>query len=580
MSLTHNAPTKVFLGAAIAYGILFLAHNRERACCNGETLPPVAAFLAAANKTIAAAPRPPSSVPPVPVPLPVVEEVAPKAAGGSGGLMLLLVGVPLAAAAGYVVVRRYGIVGGKKKKGEKKGEKKEKEDGKKADLPEPAPTKKTPAAATQVPTVPLSVPAAAAAVAAVAAAADVEEKPERGSEKYSFEKRGGAAGSAVTRSSAKRIVLKGGLVADVSLSILEARNLRVPSNPSIKVIASRYTTLHTTKYVRGNNVDPKWAPVERVQFRPSPLASTGATPVVVRLIVMDANESTKDVEIGEAVLDLSGIVKSASAKPSGTGKPSNFDVWLPLSGKSGQLHVVGSVEAGVGGLITVRVLEGKALKGVDATGTSDPYVKIVLTEPFEAFKTPAGEGSSENPQWSAAQSFQFRAPPTPVSLQVLTFEDSVAGTVSLDVNDILVEQPKILLNTPMEFDRWFAVGGADGEVRVKGSIKVFREEAAEGPKPQEQTDADFRKLVGEVTLNILEAKNLKPLDANGTSDPFVQVLTTNPTSPNPAHHTQHPIHTTSVIPKTLNPSWSSEKCVFRTPPYSQLIRVVVRDNDE
>ncbi|KND03955.1 uncharacterized protein SPPG_01407 [Spizellomyces punctatus DAOM BR117] len=74
---------------------------------------------------------------------------------------------------------------------------------------------------------------------------------------------------------------------------------------------------------------------------------------------------------------------------------------------------------------------------------------------------------------------------------------------------------------------------------------------------------------GTTTLHILEARNLKPVDTNGTSDPFIKVVQTH-------HGRLKTLYKTHVIKKSLNPVWN-EKCVVVGPPWR--VRVLVRDHN-
>ncbi|KAJ3158848.1 hypothetical protein HDU86_002536 [Geranomyces michiganensis] len=77
-------------------------------------------------------------------------------------------------------------------------------------------------------------------------------------------------------------------------------------------------------------------------------------------------------------------------------------------------------------------------------------------------------------------------------------------------------------------------------------------------------------LSGTVLLHVVEARNLKPVDSGGTSDPFVKVMQM-------YHGKLKTMLKTSVVKKNLNPRFRDERCDLRVPP-SQ-IRLVVKDHN-
>ncbi|KAJ3161537.1 hypothetical protein HDU88_007342 [Geranomyces variabilis] len=77
-------------------------------------------------------------------------------------------------------------------------------------------------------------------------------------------------------------------------------------------------------------------------------------------------------------------------------------------------------------------------------------------------------------------------------------------------------------------------------------------------------------ISGTVLLHVVEARNLKPVDSGGTSDPFVKIMQM-------YHGKLKTMHKTSVVKKNLNPKFRDERCDLRVPP-SQ-IRIVVKDHN-
>ncbi|KAI9363902.1 hypothetical protein DFJ73DRAFT_956356 [Zopfochytrium polystomum] len=74
--------------------------------------------------------------------------------------------------------------------------------------------------------------------------------------------------------------------------------------------------------------------------------------------------------------------------------------------------------------------------------------------------------------------------------------------------------------------------------------------------------------VGAFAINIVEARELKPVDAGGTSDPFVVVTQL-------LHGKSKVLHKTRVMKKTLNPHWPNESLIVKVPPSK--VSFIVKD---
>ncbi|KAJ3197108.1 Synaptotagmin-10, partial [Dinochytrium kinnereticum] len=78
------------------------------------------------------------------------------------------------------------------------------------------------------------------------------------------------------------------------------------------------------------------------------------------------------------------------------------------------------------------------------------------------------------------------------------------------------------------------------------------------------------QLFGTVILTIEAARNLKPVDAGGTSDPYIKVVQL-------VHGKEKVLLKTKVMKKTLDPVWSNETVSIRVPPNS--IRIIMKDKN-
>ncbi|KAJ3286488.1 hypothetical protein HK104_009001 [Borealophlyctis nickersoniae] len=77
-------------------------------------------------------------------------------------------------------------------------------------------------------------------------------------------------------------------------------------------------------------------------------------------------------------------------------------------------------------------------------------------------------------------------------------------------------------------------------------------------------------LQGEALITIAGARNLKAVDSGGTSDPFVKATIL-------LHGKGKSLHKTSVIKKSLNPTWNRESFSLRMPPTK--VRFAVKDHN-
>jgi len=81
---------------------------------------------------------------------------------------------------------------------------------------------------------------------------------------------------------------------------------------------------------------------------------------------------------------------------------------------------------------------------------------------------------------------------------------------------------------------------------------------------------ELAEFLGEGTITIAEARNLKAVDKNGLSDPFVKVTQI-------YHGKSRTLHKTDAIKNNLNPVWKKETFKFTAPPSK--IRFAVKDKE-
>ncbi|VDK36127.1 unnamed protein product [Taenia asiatica] len=160
-------------------------------------------------------------------------------------------------------------------------------------------------------------------------------------------------------------------------------------------------------------------------------------------------------------------------------------------------------------LLTVGIIQARDLPAMDMCGTSDPYVKVfLLPNKKRKFETKVHR-KTLNPVFN--ETFVFKLPYAEIS----------GTTLVLYVYD---------------FDR-FSKHDQIGQIKISlGSIDLCQ--TLEEWRPIEPTDSENEKenrlgdicfslryvpTSGKLTVNILEAKNLKKMDVGGLSDPYVKL---------------------------------------------------------
>ncbi|XP_008407232.1 synaptotagmin-2-like isoform X2 [Poecilia reticulata] len=157
--------------------------------------------------------------------------------------------------------------------------------------------------------------------------------------------------------------------------------------------------------------------------------------------------------------------------------------------------------------LTVGILQAADLMSMDSGGTSDPYVRVLLfPDKKKKFDTKVHK-KTLNPVFN--ETFVFKAP-----------YEELGG--------------KILMMSVYDYDR-FSKHDVIGEVKIPMNtidlgrpIEEWRDlESADQEEPEKLGDIcislRYVPTAGKLTVCILEAKNLKKMDACGLSDPYVKI---------------------------------------------------------
>ncbi|XP_037333381.2 synaptotagmin Va isoform X2 [Pungitius pungitius] len=200
--------------------------------------------------------------------------------------------------------------------------------------------------------------------------------------------------------------------------------------------------------------------------------------------------------------------------------------------------------------LIVGILQAQDLAAMDLGGTSDPYVKVyMLPDKKKKFETKV-QRKNLSPVFN--ETFSFKIPYSELGgqtlvLQVFDFDrfgkHDVIGEIKIPMNSIDLAQP---------IQEWKdLVGGEKEEQEKLGDICI---------------SLRYVPTAGKLTINIMEAKNLKKMDVGGLSDPFVKVV---------LQHNGKRLKKkkTSVKQNTLNP-YFNESFSFEI-PFSQIQKLQV-----
>uniref|UniRef100_A0A3B4Z0N3 Synaptotagmin n=1 Tax=Stegastes partitus TaxID=144197 RepID=A0A3B4Z0N3_9TELE len=157
--------------------------------------------------------------------------------------------------------------------------------------------------------------------------------------------------------------------------------------------------------------------------------------------------------------------------------------------------------------LTIGILQAADLMSMDSGGTSDPYVKVLLLPDKKKKYDTKVHKKTLNPVFN--ETFVFKVPYEELGGKTLCMsvydydrfsKHDVIGEVKLPMNTIDLGRP---------IEEWRDLESADQEEPEKlGDICI---------------SLRYVPTAGKLTVCILEAKNLKKMDACGLSDPYVKI---------------------------------------------------------
>ncbi|XP_065512292.1 multiple C2 and transmembrane domain-containing protein 1 isoform X1 [Caloenas nicobarica] len=217
--------------------------------------------------------------------------------------------------------------------------------------------------------------------------------------------------------------------------------------------------------------------------------------------------------------------------------------------------------------LDVTLKRGQNLAARDRGGTSDPYVKFKLGGK-EVFRSKTIH-KNLNPVWEEKASILIDNPRGHLYVKVFDYDfglqDDFIGSAFLDL-------------TSLELNRQ-----TDVTLRLKdphypdhdlGSILLSvllapREEQREATQSLRLSDLHRKSQLwrGIVSVTLIEGRELKAMDANGLSDPYVKF------------RLGHQKYKSKIVPKTLNPQWREQFDFHLYEERGGIIDITVWDKD-
>merc|ERR1711874_419795 len=348
---------------------------------------------------------------------------------------------------------------------------------------------------------------------------------------------------------------------NVHLEIIEAKNLikadMIGKSDPYAVVTYGDDKMKT-KTIK-NDQNPKW------NFEADiPTSQNG--PNDVKIEIFDSDKFGKDKPLGSANIDLEDIINNGSLK----------DAWIPLSGvKSGELKVSAdfdpsdpnnvpkSVKGSPDGSrmhgskpmqktpstqnfgtnedeipygnLHLEINQAKDLVKGDMMGKSDPYA--VVTYGDDKVKTKTIK-NNQNPQWGFETDIPIN-PNGPSSLKIEVFDDDKLGK-DKPLGAAILDIPTVLNDGSLE-DAWIPLSGVkSGQIQVSADFDPIDPNTTNNRKPsgtggakklkgqlgnrkQSSDPKQTDEPLGNVHLEIIQAKDLIKADLIGKSDPYAVV---------------------------------------------------------
>lgn len=234
------------------------------------------------------------------------------------------------------------------------------------------------------------------------------------------------------------------------------------------------------------------------------------------------------------------------------------------SNADGLLHDLGMY------LLDVTLKRGNNLAARDRGGTSDPYVKFKIGGK-EVFRSKTIH-KNLNPVWEEKVSLLIDNLKEPLYVKVFDYDfglqDDFMGSAFLDLTTLEVQSAKevaLNLKDPQHPDHVLGTIYLSVFLSQKDSVSM------ESFQTQSLRISDLHRKShfwrGVVSITLIEGQDLKAMDANGLSDPYVKF------------RLGHQKYKSKTLPKTLNPQWREQFTMHLFEEQGGVIDITVWDKD-
>ncbi|KFV48428.1 Multiple C2 and transmembrane domain-containing protein 1, partial [Tyto alba] len=200
-------------------------------------------------------------------------------------------------------------------------------------------------------------------------------------------------------------------------------------------------------------------------------------------------------------------------------------------------------------------------------GTSDPYVKFKLGGK-EVFRSKTIH-KNLNPVWEEKACILIDNPREPLYIKVFDYDfglqDDFIGSAFLDLTSLeLNRQTDVTLSLKDPHYPDHDLGSI-----LLSVLLAPREEQREVTQSLRLSDLHRKSQLwrGIVSVTLIEGRELKAMDANGLSDPYVKF------------RLGHQKYKSKIVPKTLNPQWREQFDFHLYEERGGIIDITVWDKD-
>ncbi|XP_043320582.1 multiple C2 and transmembrane domain-containing protein 1 isoform X8 [Cervus canadensis] len=225
----------------------------------------------------------------------------------------------------------------------------------------------------------------------------------------------------------------------------------------------------------------------------------------------------------------------------------------PERGSSGKINTAGTSNADIPlaepGMyqLDITLRRGQSLAARDRGGTSDPYVKFKIGRK-EVFRSKIIH-KNLNPVWEEKACLLVDHLREPLYIKVFDYDfglqDDFMGSAFLDLTQLELNRPTdvtLTLKDPHYPDHDLGIILLSVVLTPKEGEHVFQTQSLR------LSDVHRKSHLwrGIVSITLIEGRDLKAMDSNGLSDPYVKF------------RLGHQKYKSKIMPKTLNPQWREQ----------------------